>query len=534
MAQTLSGRAKPAHPITVADRLKIKELRIRPTDGGSSTFDSPWALAPNKSPSQRVEYDRNYLIRPRGGTLFLTAPDGAAINYVNVFEFNDTTQSVGFFFTMTHAYWFRELPPGTWEVNGPIPGPAFTSDNYERWHTAELDFKVYAVSYNTTLMYGDGAGMAVVPGAWRARSMFMLNNHMVLAGLRDDTAGPDFRPDFQEVAWSQIFTTHPISFAGAGSGRASLTDTNGIIMNALPLSPLNAFIYKSDAVIEMRSTGDATLPFEFMERTRSLGILYSYSLTQYKGAHFFCGTDYQIYLYDGSQFKEVGNDVRNEIMEVSQPSGFVSASLQADRAIGMFDYTTREYMLAIGTEGSSMVVFAYQIDKKRWRVCEYDHLTYWVTKRFRRPASIGHAFYTTYYPFACTTTGKLLYLQNTSNFDTQIPVPFRYETADFVAEHDGEEGTLLQVIVAIANNAPMTLTLDLSHDSGETFGTPLTRTSRASPPFEAEQALVFDVFETGLKFRVRLRNAVENEVVRIASITLRIASVGDWRREAAS
>jgi hypothetical protein len=534
MAYTLAGIDKKRQRMPpVGERLKVTDLRIRPTDAGFSSYDAAWSLPPNKSPQQRVEYDKNFVIRPRGGLLFLTAPASEPVTYLNVFEFNNTTNSVGFFFTLTKAYWFDEIAtPGTWVIHGPIPGPAFTSVPYERWFTAQLDFKVYAVSYNNSLMYGDGAGMGFVPGAHPARSMFMLNNHMILAGLNDATVGPDFSPDFQEILWSQIFTTHPISCAGAGSGRASLSDTTGIIMNAMPLSPLNAFVYKSDAIIEMRSTGDAALPFEFVERTRSMGIMYSYSLVQFKGTQIFCGTDYQIYQYDGSQFKEIGNDVRNEIETVSQPGGFVSASLQADRAIGMFDFTTREYMLAVGTPGTSMIVFAYNVDRKRWRVCEYENLSYWVTKRFKRPAAIGHMFYTSYYPFCCTTTGKILYLENTPNFDTQMPVPFLYQTPDFVGQKDGEEGTLLQVIVAIANNSPVTLTMDISHDSGNSWGPDYIVTSRSSPPFEAEQVSVFDVFETGLKFRLRFRNSVADQVVRIEGITLRISSVGEWRREA--
>lgn len=464
-----------------------------------------------------VEYYQNEMRKSSGTFQYgSTLPDPAL--YGAVYERQDGSIVYGMVITTKKLYQLfgnvlTEIPPTPGGFTFTTVGTAL-----ERFQSITFDDVFYFVSPNNALRKWPGGASthSAVSGGFPAKGIMALNNHVVLVNTK---LGGTLEP--QTVRWSQNYAG-TISFSGLGSGANELADTQGGIQNCHPLTPLNGLIYKTDSVIEMRATGDVDAPFEFVERARGIGLLLPYTISSWKGAQFFVGSDEQIYLFDGGRFEDIGSPIRTDFFSMLDQT-------VPDHACAVFDPVYREYVIALPEPGTATQgakpYFAYNVDHNRWRYGERAGVTWMETIRYKFILSSPAVQITRAYTGFILYAGKIVSADPLATAFNGIEASMSYETADFIAEKDGEEGTLLEVIIGYhAHGVSFSLTIDISRDEGTTFEFPQTKTlgSGLGDGTTQYEHVYFNV--TGMKFRVRLRNSTANQLVHIRSIDLRMST----------
>jgi len=212
---------------------------------------------------------------------------------------------------------------------------------------SSLDYELRSWSGNISDVH------TVVSGGRSSKALETINNRLVLAHIIE--SGDDRS---QTIKWT---INGGISFTGTGSGTRDLTDREDSIQNIKKLGPFRGMIYKTESIVDMRSTGDIANPFDTTEMA-SLGLLLANSLISWAGGHFFVGSDENIYFFNGTGFEDIGSDIRDEF--------FTSLNYSSlDRAVGHFAEDTREYIIAIptGTAANTApsLYYAYEPRKKR-------------------------------------------------------------------------------------------------------------------------------------------------------------------------
>lgn len=99
--------------------------------------------------------------------------------------------------------------------------------------------------------------------------------------------------------WDESLTT-------ADAGETSLADTNGTVIDCLPLRDVN-IVYKDDAVYGMQYIGGAFV-FRFYQIFNGVGLLAKRCVAAFERFHCFVGNDLDIYVHDGSSIRSIGQD----------------------------------------------------------------------------------------------------------------------------------------------------------------------------------------------------------------------------------
>lgn len=126
------------------------------------------------------------------------------------------------------------------------------------------------------------------------------------------TSKPD--RDYSDLVWSNPhqYEEPPSSWDFTdpknNAGRTTL-DSGGDLLDSLPLGDMN-FLYKKDAVYRMTYTG-GDFVFRFTPAFSGYGILTTGCVLAFGNKHFVVG-DGQLYIHDGANTKEVGNNIVND------------------------------------------------------------------------------------------------------------------------------------------------------------------------------------------------------------------------------
>lgn len=147
------------------------------------------------------------------------------------------------------------------------------------------------------------------------------------------------------ATWDEADTT-------ADAGETSLADTNGTVIDCLPLRDVN-IIYKDDSIYGQQFIGGAFI-FRFYNIFNNVGILAKRCVAAFEQYHCFIGNDLDIYVHDGSTIRSIGQDkwrayLRQNIDGTNYERTFVAANPVTSEIwifmpTGEHDYTSKVLM----------------------------------------------------------------------------------------------------------------------------------------------------------------------------------------------
>ena len=521
-------------PTSSSGKSTVRKIRIRPVDGGLNVSKTGELIDVKQSPAMRdVYFFRNEMRKAHSSTQLGADLDNSVVN-VSLWKKLDgiiypvaiTTRD---FYYYQNAIWNKVSPAGS--LSG-------TANNYIT--AAAFNDTFYFVSFDFELRswIGPSNSHAAVAGGFSAKGMDIINNRIVLAHIIDNGVARA-----QTIKWTQNGSA---SFTGTGSGTRDLADRPDTIQNIRKLGPYRGLVYKEDRIVDMRSTGDASFPFDTTELVGGLGLLCPYSLAEWAGGHFFVSNDESIFAFDGSKFDDIGIDIRDEFFNNLNPNYY-------DIVIGFFNSRTSEYIVIIpvGSQSgaSPSLYYAYDTRKKRWRSGIYSGLTAFSTYASSSGISWDEDIGTwdsatdTWNDLTGITTRRRTLVGTSSKrvliLDEGAPysfdgsaLQFSYQIGDIVGENDGDEITLLEVIIGYIVDGAATLLVDATIDQGNTFVGETAATLggsglKAGDIHYARASLIV----TGDNIRIRVRNSIATETIRIVSITPNISYSQSSRSE---
>lgn len=108
--------------------------------------------------------------------------------------------------------------------------------------------------------------------------------------------------------WDEADTT-------ADAGETSLSETNGTVIDCLPLRDVN-IVYKDDSIHGMQFIGNPFV-FRFYQIFSSVGILAKRCVAAFENYHCFVGNDLDIYVHDGNTIRSIADDRWREYMRTN-------------------------------------------------------------------------------------------------------------------------------------------------------------------------------------------------------------------------
>lgn len=101
------------------------------------------------------------------------------------------------------------------------------------------------------------------------------------------------------ASWDESLTT-------TDAGETSLADTDGTVIDCLPLRDINV-VYKDDSIYGMQYIGGAFV-FRFYQIFSKVGLLARRCVAAFEQYHCFVGSDLDIYVHDGTTVRSIGQD----------------------------------------------------------------------------------------------------------------------------------------------------------------------------------------------------------------------------------
>ena len=166
--------------------------------------------------------------------------------------------------------------------------------------------------------------------------------------------------------WDEADTT-------ADAGENSLSESNGTVIDCLPLRDIN-IIYKDDSVHGMQFIGGQFI-FRFYGIFNSIGILSRNCVCAFNEAyHLFIGNDLDIYVHDGQTCTSIGEDRWAEWLRENVDG------TQYNRMFVVNNPTSNEVWIFVPTGADSYndVVLMYNWRKKTWGKREVDNVSHGV------------------------------------------------------------------------------------------------------------------------------------------------------------
>ena len=528
--RSLAGRAaapfrvgRTAQETRDASRtIQDKRIRIRPVDGGLKVDLTAELIEPKYSPAMRdTYYFRNELRKSFGGEQIGT--DFAhAVMWVGLWTKLDQVKLPVAITTKDVLY----FSGGAWKYAS--PANLLSGTTTKPVSVVFFNDVMYFGSYDYELRSWDGSSShAAVSGGNAFKTIETLNNRLLMGNIISN--GVAYA---QQVKWSQNGTA---TFSGTGSGSQDLVDRDDEIRVIKKMGPFRGFVYKAESIVEARATGEVTSPFEFSEKIGGFGILCPSSIVHWARGHMFIATDEEIYNFDGSNLDNIGKDIRDELFPLLNPS-------LLDKVVAGYTRDTQEYLVVIPSVGETenSLFYAFDPRRRRWRSGRYPNVTSigsystalglswdeavgsWDAQTKAWNEELGTASRQSV--IVGTTTKRVFKLtEGVHTFDGSA-LQFEYSTGDVVGENDGDELTLLEVIVGYIVDGTAALTVDASVDRGASFeGAVAADLGGGSLVSGDIQYVHVPMLVTGDNIRARLRNSNSAHVIRIVSITLRLS-----------
>jgi hypothetical protein len=146
------------------------------------------------------------------------------------------------------------------------------------------------------------------------------------------------------------------TWTGTGSGFVDLLDTGGFNVFSAPLGGQH-IVYQTNGIWTLRHVGGSTVfdPYPYIP---DLGLIAPHMLAVRNNIHYFMGTDYNIYAYNGgSVYKPIGDpihaDIENEISKSFEYRCWMALDERAERLWVFFV-----------ADGDSFIRYAYGMDTR--------------------------------------------------------------------------------------------------------------------------------------------------------------------------
>ena len=205
----------------------------------------------------------------------------------------------------------------------------------------------------------------------RAACMRAYKNYLVAL---DVTKGPiRYR---QMVKWSAsaepltVPSTWDESDTTSDAGETSLSETNGTVIDCLPLRDIN-IIYKDDSVHGMQFIG-GTFIFRFYQIFSGVGILTRNCVAAFENYHCFVGNDLDVYVHDGNSIRSIAQDKWREWLRLN-----VDGS-RYQRMFVVPNPTTTEIWIFVptGEEEYSSTVLLWNWRKDTWGIRDVNNVSH--------------------------------------------------------------------------------------------------------------------------------------------------------------
>ena len=506
----------------------VKPIRLRAIDGGLDLSVQPHHIDNAKSPRMKDVFFFKGEMRKAPGGIQIGTDFPENVQWVGVWA-KENGSLLPIAVTKLDLYYYVAGNTKRWVKEAGGSGFTFTSGAIERFSLQFFDDALYIVSDNNVIRTWNGtpgSTHTAVADGYTARAMTVINNRLMLVAVRPSAGGVLAA---QDVRWT---ANGIVDFTAAGSGGTTLSDRNDTVRNIAKLGPFRGIIYKDESLVEVRATGNAEEPFEFTELLPGLGILCGYSLVEWPGGHFFVGSDEQIYNYTGGNLDAVGEEIKDEFFALLDPARY-------DHVIGSYDLVANEYILGIPDDIALATgcsgYWAYNIRKRRWRQGVYKNHIY--ISQSPTKIATGETIDASRKQILISAGKKIFRLDDSMfSFDGES-IDFQWESKDFISEDEEKELTLKEVIVQYAVDGIAELTLETSTDEGETFSNPETKIlGKAADgtvlPQNRTHYVNFSPLLTAMLFRIRLRNSIPGQRLRLDSIILRVSYAQLQRPEA--
>ena len=252
----------------------------------------------------------------------------------------------------------------------------YTGDQDDGWSGCMHNNDFYSTNYDDDIQRKQQDGLFAAAGwsgAYHAKDIHSVHGHLVLLNTEEGGSGYPHR-----ARWTISGTlSHAASdFTTGTAGSLDLLDTSGHIIKGLMLGDELA-IYKEDSIFSMSWIGgDAVFRQDLI--VENLGLLSIRALKAYKGAHYFVGSDYNIYKHIGTREPvSIGDAVVHRIASLINPEYDKRVTLIVDE-----DYN--EILVGIPTGDSTQpdIYYRYNLLEKNWSSSERDFICSGVSQTY--------------------------------------------------------------------------------------------------------------------------------------------------------
>lgn len=165
------------------------------------------------------------------------------------------------------------------------------------------------------------------------------------------------------ASWDESDTT-------SDNGETSLSETNGTVIECMPLRDIN-IIYKDDSVHGMQFIG-GTFIFRFYQIFAGVGILSRNCVAAFENYHLFVGNDLDVYVHDGNSIRSIAQDKWREWLRLN---------IDGSRYQRMFvvpNPTTTEIWIFVptGEEEYASTVLMWNWRKDTWGIRDVNNVSH--------------------------------------------------------------------------------------------------------------------------------------------------------------
>lgn len=282
------------------------------------------------------------------------------------FPLTDGTTEWSVLATETGLFRWGSTAPGVTRQWHRVTGSGLTgADRYsiaageDYLFLARLGHEIMRWDGGAATSYGAIPDATTFPGSGAPRSRFVeyFNDRLVLGWTVED--GTTYA---NRVRWA-VNADHT-DWSGDGSGYLDLYDGNAIPITGLKGLGGRCAIYHPDAIRDLVPTGELDPEFVIETRIRGMGTRAPYTICSTGQTHFFLGTDCNVYAWDGTQLRPVGEPILDTLQAFASPTKMATY-------FGAVSTVRGEYWLVLGSGN----VFIYDYQRDAWSRDSFSDIT---------------------------------------------------------------------------------------------------------------------------------------------------------------
>lgn len=347
----------------------VRMRRLAPVKGLVTSLP-PDAIDPLQAPrAQNVRFRFGEVVTAPGRAVLAADGGGGDVLALPRFPVVDGTEWV---LKLAESKVFRwgDGAPGTPRAWSEITGPGVSGT--ARWGVAVGEGRIFfSKTGNNVLRWPPGssapgavayeaitASAGTIPTA--ARHLCYFNDRLHLGWTTE--GGSEFA---NRVRWAASADhTDWDSNAGTGAGFLDLYDVEEEPIRGMHVLSGRMAVYRQHSIMDFIPTGSLTLTYAVETRVIGRGCKASHTIASNGQAHFFLGSDANVYAWDGVKLEPIGDPILRSLQ------GLVNPTL-TDTYFGGVSTQRQEYWLCVGNG----VVFIYDYARGVWTKDTFGDLT---------------------------------------------------------------------------------------------------------------------------------------------------------------